>query len=819
MIGQGERTFAELVDRLADGSGLAGCPGTAVVCRGDVVRGPSRPLAPLDSLPAHDYGLIDVPRYFRLKGAPQVGYVSSQGCRFRCAFCADPAVFARAWTGLAPARIAEEAALLQARYGMRDAAFQDETFFTSAARVEGIAAAFATRGVRCTWTATIRADQAARLGDAGFGAAVAAGLRKVMIGVESGSEATLHRLRKDVTLEQVEAAADLCARHGLAATFNFIVGFPGEDDESVHATLALAKRLRRQSPSFDTPVFYYRPCPGNPLADEAEAAGEELPRASTPGGVRLRGPARAVGERRALATRRALQVLHAPRVGARCVALAAPGRRAVEMQSRLVRRAAREVPRRARAAAAAGVVMDVLLAHGYFLASDAAERRIMRPHPPLGLLYLSSYLKRRGLAVGVFDATFREPSEFETLLREARPGVVGLAANLMTKRAVVGMMAVARRHGAHVVVGGPDPPHHAEAYLDAGADVVAIGEGERTLEALLPALQAADRDAALAQVTGIVHRRADGVLVRTPPRPLMPDLDAEPPPDRQAVDLPAYLAAWRRHHGFAPVSLITSRGCPYTCTWCSRSVCGQTHRRRSVAGVADEVEDIAARYRPDHLWCADDVFGMHRAWTVSLAAELDRRRIRLPFECISRADRLDDSVVEALDSLGCYRVWIGSESGSQRVLDRMQRRTRVEQVHDAAARLRRRGIQVGLFIMLGYDGEEDADLRETVTLLKRTAPDVFLTTVSYPIAGTPYFTQVADRVRAPGRWADTSDRDLVITGRRVRRYYDFARRWMTGEVDAARHWQAGRYARSARSASSAVVGRIGMALTAPLRES
>ena len=465
--------------------------------------------------------------------------------------------------------------------------------------------------------------------------------------------------------------------------------------------------------------------------------------------------------------------------------------------------------------------MDILLAHGYFLALDAAEQRVMRPHPPLGLLYLSSHLKGRGVAVGVFDATFRTLEDFANTLERERPPVVGIAVNLMTKRNALKMIALAKRRGARVVIGGPDPPYHAESYLNAGADVVVIGEGELTLEELLPAFAKATagqaRPADLSKINGIAFKSADGTVIKTPPRAQIADLDRQPYPDRDAIDIAEYLHAWRERHGVGTVSLITARGCPYTCTWCSRSVFGETHRRRSVGNVADEVEAIADRYHPERLWYADDVFAIHRTWTIGYAKELERRRIRLPFECISRAERIDDDVVEALASLGCFRVWIGSESGSQRVLDAMKRKVSVDQVRDACVRLRRRGIEVGMFIMLGYDGERIEDLQQTVDHLKRTEPDVFLTTVSYPIKGTPYYDQVADRL-APADWADSTDRDLVVRGRPTRTYYDFARRWMTAEVAKDQHWKSGRYASAARSASSALVGRLGMAVTASWRE-
>ena len=270
--------------------------------------------------------------------------------------------------------------------------------------------------------------------------------------------------------------------------------------------------------------------------------------------------------------------------------------------------------------------MDVLLAHGYYLALDAAEQQVMRPHPPLGLLYLSSHLKQHGVRAEIFDSTFKTIADFAGVIDRHRPPIVGIAVNLMTKRNALKMIALARQSGARVIIGGPDPPHHAESYLAAGADVVVIGEAERTLTELIAALRSPAAD--LAAIDGIVFRQPDGVVVSTPARALMPDLDGQPYPDREAIDLPAYLAAWRRRHGFGTVSLITARGCPYTCTWCSRSVFGESHRRRSVRGVADEVAAIVDRYHPERLWYADDVFAIHRTWTIEYARELERRQPR-----------------------------------------------------------------------------------------------------------------------------------------------------------------------------------------------
>jgi radical SAM superfamily enzyme YgiQ (UPF0313 family) len=229
--------------------------------------------------------------------------------------------------------------------------------------------------------------------------------------------------------------------------------------------------------------------------------------------------------------------------------------------------------------------------------------------------------------------------------------------------------------------------------------------------------------------------------------------------------------------------------------------------------VADEVQHLHATYAPDQLWYVDDVFTIHKGWTLQYAAELKRRGLRLPFECISRAERIDDDVADALRELGCRRLWIGSESGSQRVLDAMDRRVSVEQVQQATARLKRRGIEVGMFIMLGYEGEERADLEATARHLKLSDPDVFLSTVSYPIKGTPYHADVAARLLAHGPWETRTDRELVVRGRRTPLYYRFARTWLHAEVARHRHWRGGRLWRAARAALVAGGGRLGMALT------
>jgi anaerobic magnesium-protoporphyrin IX monomethyl ester cyclase len=459
--------------------------------------------------------------------------------------------------------------------------------------------------------------------------------------------------------------------------------------------------------------------------------------------------------------------------------------------------------------------MDVLLTHAYFLYEDPHELAVMKPYPPLGLLYVNSHLKARGVDAHLFDTTFARFDELQAYLLTHQPPVVGIYSNLMTRATVLRVMAAARRAGSLVVVGGPDPANYLDEYLSRGADVIAIGEGELTLEELVPhLLKHGPRE--LGHIQGIAFRDDAGAIVRTEPRPMIADLDAQPFPDRAAIDQHAYVDVWRKHHGMGSVSLITARGCPFTCTWCSHSVFGYSHRRRSPTNVVDEVEQIVGTYAPDMLWYADDVFTINHKWLFEYAAEMDKRGFRLPFETISREDRLNEQVIQTLARMGCHRLWIGAESGSQKVLDAMKRRTNAERVRSMVHLLQKYGIEVGMFIMLGYDGEERADLEETVEHLKLAGPNTFLTTVAYPIKGTPYYASVADRVVARRAWAEGSDRDYTVVGRHSPRYYQFATRWMVSEVafHRQRHSPTPRSVpRLAKNFVNARIGRLGMLLT------
>jgi anaerobic magnesium-protoporphyrin IX monomethyl ester cyclase len=428
----------------------------------------------------------------------------------------------------------------------------------------------------------------------------------------------------------------------------------------------------------------------------------------------------------------------------------------------------------------------ILLTHGYFLSEDEKERQIMKPYPPLGLLYLSAYLKTRGHSVEVYDSTFGDRAELLQKIRHSPGGIVGIYTNLLTRSSVLQLIGAARQAGSTVILGGPESANHSAEYLSSGADVIVVGEGETTLTELmatLPSMGPHD----LTGVRGIVFKNMAGEPVQTPERPKINDLDTLPMPDREAIDHQKYLDVWREHHGASSINLITARGCPYRCTWCSHAVYGYSHRRRSPANVAAEAAWIVERYNPDQLWYADDVFTISHPWLQQYKAALEERGLHLPFETITRADRLQsEQAVMALRDLGCYRIWIGSESGSQRILDAMERGVSVEQVRRAVKLAQKHGIRVGMFLMWGYEGEELEDIAATVEHVKQSNPDIFFTTVSYPIKGTPYFDTVRDRVDLPLAWAEATDRDYCIAGRKGKDYYRLADVWLRNEVEASR---------------------------------
>lgn len=278
VVGQGEESFREVVDRLAAGASMQGIAGTVYAdTSGQVASNLPRPLQDVNRFAAHNYQLISVETYFQRKRRRQLDYISSQGCRFRCNFCADPAVYRRSWSGLAPARMVSEIGTLWHAYRFTDLALQDETYFTHEKRVAAVAEGFLEEGLSFSWFGTLRADQGRRLDEKVLALCRRSGLDRVMIGLEAGAQETIDAIQKDIRVEDMWMTAEKLLRHEIGATINVIVGFPGEPAESVEETVRMARALRALSPRFELSLFYFKPYPGNPIAARLEADGYRFP--------------------------------------------------------------------------------------------------------------------------------------------------------------------------------------------------------------------------------------------------------------------------------------------------------------------------------------------------------------------------------------------------------------------------------------------------------------------------------------------------------------------------------------------------------------
>ena len=422
----------------------------------------------------------------------------------------------------------------------------------------------------------------------------------------------------------------------------------------------------------------------------------------------------------------------------------------------------------------------LLLTHAYFLATDPREQELMRPFPPLGIQYLVAYLRENGFpAVDWWDATFHPgPAAFVPALWDHDPRVVGFYGHTVTRPIAKTMVARCVEEDRRTIAGGPDPVQSLDAWFDMGIEVVVIGEGEVTLLALMTHLQANHwrwDDATLADIDGIAFRR-QGRVIRTRPRALLKRLDVLPWPAREHRDLDAYFGAWRSRHGETALSMTTSRGCPYHCTWCSKQVYGDTFRRRDVDAVIDEILALRTRFAPDQVWFVDDMFTINKKWVHRFCDRMVERDAVIPFYLIGRPETLDPELADALRRAGCYRVYMSAESGSQAVLDAMRKESTVEDIERGAAILRAAGIQLGVFVMLGYPGEMKADILRTRDMIRRIDPEVTLLSLAHPMRGTAFFDAVADQV--------TGEKDGRLTFEMAHspRLYEAAQRMIWSDI-------------------------------------
>ena len=415
----------------------------------------------------------------------------------------------------------------------------------------------------------------------------------------------------------------------------------------------------------------------------------------------------------------------------------------------------------------------------------------MRPYPPLATLITASVLRARGHEVHLFDAMLSKgESEFARSLEEHAPDAVGLLEdnfNFLTKMcttrmrdAALAMVTAAKARGCRVAANGSDVSDHPELFLAAGADAVVLGETERTFPELVEAW--GRNEASLAGIAGLALPAAGGLVHRTPTRPFVQDLDGLPLPAWDLVDVARYRAVWLKAHGRLSWNVVTTRGCPFHCNWCAKPLYGTRYAQRSPAAVAAELAALKRTVRPGHVWFADDIFGLTPRWIESFAEEVAARDARIPFTMQSRVDLMTPSAVAALADAGAEEVWMGVESGAQKVLDAMEKGTRIEQVRRATRLLRAGGIAPSWFLQLGYPGETWDDVVATRELLRQERPHDIGVSVSYPLPGTTFYEKVREQLRTQTNWSDSDELAMLFEGTYTGPFYRTVRDLLHAEA-------------------------------------
>jgi anaerobic magnesium-protoporphyrin IX monomethyl ester cyclase len=417
---------------------------------------------------------------------------------------------------------------------------------------------------------------------------------------------------------------------------------------------------------------------------------------------------------------------------------------------------------------------DVLLAHSYYLRLDPKQWAKMRPYPPLNTMYAASVLRDRGVDVALFDAMLAaDESEFAASLAEHGPRIVVLYEdnfNFLSKmcltrmrEAALAMVAMARAAGCRVAVSGADVTDHADVYLAGGAEACLIGEGEHSMTEVVSRWLADAGDASLADIDGVTSMHDHEVVVGGH-RPIERHPDVFGRPARDLVDIDAYRQAWTSHHGRFSLNMVSTRGCPYSCNWCAKPIWGQRYAMRSAGDVAAELIGLKRDHAPDHIWFADDIFGLRSDWLAEFAHLVDDAGGQVPFTMQSRCDLMNQQAVDALALAGCQEVWLGAESGSQRILDAMDKGITVDEIRTARHRLGERGIRACFFIQFGYPGETWADIEKTISLVADLLPDDIGVSVSYPLPGTAFHQMVQLDLVDRGNWEDSGDLAMMFAG-------------------------------------------------------
>ena len=436
--------------------------------------------------------------------------------------------------------------------------------------------------------------------------------------------------------------------------------------------------------------------------------------------------------------------------------------------------------------------MKILLAQSYFRVLDPKEHERNMPYPPLGSLYAATILKESGHEVNFFDSMMSgNISELERKIREINPDIFIIyddEFNYLTKMclsnmrdAAIRFIKTAKKLKIPSIVYSSDAADFPDSYLNAGCAAVIFGEGEMTLQELINSFEKNDYEQIKYEIKGIRFLR-DGKAYSTGRRKLMEDIDSLPMPDYSFIKVERYRNIWMQNHNYFSMNISTSRGCPYRCNWCAKPLYGQTYNAVSPSKAALQVKLLKEIYQVNHLWITDDIFGLKPGWIKTFSDELKKFNIKIPYKCLTRPDLLlRGNTIDDLKESGCRTIWIGAESGSQKILDGMDKGTEVRQIYDAALKTHKAGMEIAFFIQFGYLGENWNDIKLTRKMIRKCIPDDIGISVSYPLPGTRFFEKVKSDLKDKKNWTDSDDLDLMFSGSFPKSFYKLLHRFVHTE--------------------------------------
>jgi anaerobic magnesium-protoporphyrin IX monomethyl ester cyclase len=332
--------------------------------------------------------------------------------------------------------------------------------------------------------------------------------------------------------------------------------------------------------------------------------------------------------------------------------------------------------------------------------------------PPLSLLYLGAVLSGTWHKVTLIDAAAcykpRSIPELLANIEKSKPHIIGITTNVIFIRAIYEFIAELRKsYKGKIILGGPHASLFPEEALNSGADFVVVGEGEKTFKDVVEGL---DSFGDLTKIPGIVLKDDRGEVIKTAPRDLLEQLDELPFPSFDLADASGY-PSWQSWGGF--VSLLTSRGCPYSCTYCSRLIFGRKFRARSPENVLAEIEQRKQKWGVENIDFVDDAFSINKDRINILCDEIINRKIKFSFKCATRADFLTKEMVEKMKEAGCIAVSMGVESGNEATLKRIKKSISLDTISTALSWLNKSGIKATLNFMLGFPWEKAEDIYKT----------------------------------------------------------------------------------------------------------